>query len=374
MLKKYRCSDCDDDRVLGNSNLQSKPLCMMCGSELVLVPNAESTPSPLTAEEERMRSMEGLFELLGSDLRDAIMESMSQSRPSRQISVSYLSTLGKVVVDSRKSILRDVYLCIGPLNILAVSASFGFLPNEGETASISANIVCSSPICGESALTNHAECSGAMVVLQRGVVSFANKSMRAAQAGAVAVIVSQTAGVWPFVMADSAGELKQSIVASSGKDDTVTTSAGVTGGITSIPVVMISQKDADIIQKWIAEQPQEGKRSISSGGNNTGSSGESRVAATAAALKFGHSVHECSICQEAFEVGATVLKLPCRHVYHCECVTSWLAQNNTCPLCRLELPKEAEGRALPGRNNAGGGAAATAAQANSNGSPDIYNH
>jgi ribosomal protein S27E len=37
-----------------------------------------------------------------------------------------------------------------------------------------------------------------------------------------------------------------------------------------------------------------------------------------------------------------VLKLACGHCYHYDCVHSWLSKNNTCPLCRSEMPIEEE--------------------------------
>jgi hypothetical protein len=55
---------------------------------------------------------------------------MDSTRPTRQISTAYIKTLGKVIVDERRTILADVSLSVGPLKLLAVSASFGFLPSE----------------------------------------------------------------------------------------------------------------------------------------------------------------------------------------------------------------------------------------------------
>ncbi len=257
---------------------------------------------------------------------------MSQSQPTRQISVNYLNTLGKVIVDDRKTILRDISLSIGPLNLLAVSAQFGHLP--AENLNYSHAIVPGAPICGESSLTNKAECKGAMVLLERGVVSFATKCMRAIEAGAAAVIVSQAAGVWPFVMADSAKELLN---------------AGVE---INIPVVMISQKDAEIVRKMLREQDLSQVSTTTNTERSAETATSSRDRHLKTVLKFGPCVQECSICQEDFTISDSVLKLPCRHVYHTDCVTNWLAVNNTCPLCRLELPKEVEGKTLPSRTPA----------------------
>lgn len=50
---------------------------------------------------------------------------------------------------------------------------------------------------------------------------------------------------------------------------------------------------------------------------------------------------ECPACLENFEPGETVLlQLPCRHMYCKPCITQWLAQHHTCPLCRWEFALE----------------------------------
>ena len=47
----------------------------------------------------------------------------------------------------------------------------------------------------------------------------------------------------------------------------------------------------------------------------------------------------CAICLVDFEDGVPVSQLPCdgRHVFHQECIDTWLAINTTCPTCRYEL-------------------------------------
>ena len=49
-----------------------------------------------------------------------------------------------------------------------------------------------------------------------------------------------------------------------------------------------------------------------------------------------HSVRECSICTRDYEPGDTLVVLPCsvQHCFHAHCVTGWLRQKGTCPLCR----------------------------------------
>lgn len=45
----------------------------------------------------------------------------------------------------------------------------------------------------------------------------------------------------------------------------------------------------------------------------------------------------CVVCLEDFQAGSTVITLPCRHVFHCDCVGAWLRLRFTCPLCKFNL-------------------------------------
>ena len=50
---------------------------------------------------------------------------------------------------------------------------------------------------------------------------------------------------------------------------------------------------------------------------------------------------QCSVCLENFEAeDAKVVKMPCIHVFHQECLMPWLEQHNSCPSCRHELPTD----------------------------------
>jgi len=50
----------------------------------------------------------------------------------------------------------------------------------------------------------------------------------------------------------------------------------------------------------------------------------------------------CPVCLMDYDIEEEVLKLPCNHIYHKECIKTWLKQANTCCVCRHELPKEEE--------------------------------
>eukprot|EP00741_Cyanophora_paradoxa_P005362 tig00000880_g5200.t1 len=66
-------------------------------------------------------------------------------------------------------------------------------------------------------------------------------------------------------------------------------------------------------------------------------------------INEGHMRAEskCSVCREDWSLGDEAKELPCRHVFHDECIIPWLEQHNTCPLCRHELPvDEAQAEAL----------------------------
>ena len=47
---------------------------------------------------------------------------------------------------------------------------------------------------------------------------------------------------------------------------------------------------------------------------------------------------DCAVCRCDLELDESVVELPCKHLYHRECITPWLEQTSTCPTCRHQLP------------------------------------
>ncbi|KAJ7951666.1 putative RING/U-box superfamily protein [Quillaja saponaria] len=45
----------------------------------------------------------------------------------------------------------------------------------------------------------------------------------------------------------------------------------------------------------------------------------------------------CMICLDDFVDGGEVIRMPCFHLYHGNCIVNWLQKNNLCPLCRSIL-------------------------------------
>lgn len=53
-----------------------------------------------------------------------------------------------------------------------------------------------------------------------------------------------------------------------------------------------------------------------------------------------HTEVKCLICQENYEQGEELRRLPCQHCFHKECVDTWLSTKDTCAFCRKSIISE----------------------------------
>ncbi|GLJ10841.1 hypothetical protein SUGI_0136360 [Cryptomeria japonica] len=53
-------------------------------------------------------------------------------------------------------------------------------------------------------------------------------------------------------------------------------------------------------------------------------------------VKLGKDT-ECAVCREHLINGDKMQELPCKHLFHPDCLKPWLDEHNSCPICRHEL-------------------------------------
>jgi hypothetical protein len=48
-------------------------------------------------------------------------------------------------------------------------------------------------------------------------------------------------------------------------------------------------------------------------------------------------LNECIICLEKMKENEKLMILKCTHIYHHECLSSWLSKKSICPLCDTNI-------------------------------------
>ncbi|CAL5001711.1 unnamed protein product [Urochloa decumbens] len=49
----------------------------------------------------------------------------------------------------------------------------------------------------------------------------------------------------------------------------------------------------------------------------------------------------CAICKDDLPLASQATRLPCSHLYHSNCIVTWLQLHNSCPVCRFRIPAAA---------------------------------
>ena len=53
--------------------------------------------------------------------------------------------------------------------------------------------------------------------------------------------------------------------------------------------------------------------------------------------KYNNLDNKCVVCQYDFKNGDNITKLTCGHIFHTDCVGTWLENNKICPMCHKEI-------------------------------------
>ncbi|KAG1680349.1 hypothetical protein FOA52_015439 [Chlamydomonas sp. UWO 241] len=73
------------------------------------------------------------------------------------------------------------------------------------------------------------------------------------------------------------------------------------------------------------------------GAGAAAAAGAAAGAAGSAAGGDKNDAPQCSVCICDYEDGELLMQLPCGHVFHQPCITTWMRAHNTCPNCRMSL-------------------------------------
>ena len=53
--------------------------------------------------------------------------------------------------------------------------------------------------------------------------------------------------------------------------------------------------------------------------------------------KLDNDKKKCTICLENYVDGDDSIALPCIHIFHADCIKTWVKDHNTCPICKKDI-------------------------------------
>ena len=230
-------------------------------------------------------------------------------------SKAYLAALPRTVLQEHSSWLVQPLVAIQaaagtsgtePWTVEGTMGDFG-IPLPSSPFTTQGQIVLASPRTGRggslssACLAQIARCTKPVLLyFDRGDVTFVQKASLAQSAGAVACLIgNHVAEPWPYIMQDSKGEAS---------------ACGLT-----IPTLLLPKQAGVKLKELLASA--------------TSVSAHVDIRPTTRS--------DCVVCTEAFQKGATVVRLPeCGHLFHEACALPWLSKHNTCMYCRRELPTD----------------------------------
>jgi Ring finger domain len=112
----------------------------------------------------------------------------------------------------------------------------------------------------------------------------------------------------------------------------------------NLPTITIRYHDLYPDEKQEEDDGDEEDGSFSTDNLGRGCRHENPLESSSSSISIGLHLETycCTICCDEMEVGTTAVRLPCAHIYHTDCITTWLSKFNTCPICRYALPTLAD--------------------------------
>lgn len=105
------------------------------------------------------------------------------------------------------------------------------------------------------------------------------------------------------------------------------------------PIHHIRESKTLIWARWPEEQELQSSRSVQNTDRNSSTVDQNQAEPGSAQTpppcnQHSDELPECSVCLLEIEEEDKSSRLPCSHQFHNDCITRWMEQSRTCPLCR----------------------------------------